>query len=256
MSQRQKSPLLCFLWKQDPFQAKWAILARAYSSIRDSNLGNQITLDSYLAISGPLIGVISPDDYLESRGLQVVNGPDNKQNFIKTGSAIEPYQTTSTNLSEKDIVNHCVEIGYIREPESQINDTSCGSELAMAVAAQPTNQNSGVSLALQQIGSRTIIGHEIESDDMIAGTARNYNVDAINGHGGRVTVNYGLGNRYPYTAAEFNEEISTTLNSFSSVDNIGYLSLFNPELQAPVALYNPYVIQDEFDAFDIHGVSV
>lgn len=63
--QKDISGFLTYLWQTDPFKAKWSILAKAYSIIRDSKGKGKAPLDSYLAINGPFIGIVPPEKYLE-----------------------------------------------------------------------------------------------------------------------------------------------------------------------------------------------
>jgi hypothetical protein len=52
-----KSKTIKLDWKADPFEAKWSILARSYSVL----LRKRFTLDKFLELCVPLIGVSSQD---------------------------------------------------------------------------------------------------------------------------------------------------------------------------------------------------
>ncbi|PGG98886.1 hypothetical protein AJ79_08762 [Helicocarpus griseus UAMH5409] len=113
LSQKIKSGVLRLLWTSDPFKAKWAILARAYSIIRDSHF-DQVELESFLALIVPLIGIIAPSDYLRVMGLQLVVDMDKQFSITKTDHNIELTQEDlTTNLSVDDIVAHCYQSGYV-----------------------------------------------------------------------------------------------------------------------------------------------
>jgi hypothetical protein len=46
-------------WKADPFEAKWSILARSYRFLHEE----KVSLDKFLELCVPLIGVIHQDIY-------------------------------------------------------------------------------------------------------------------------------------------------------------------------------------------------
>lgn len=56
-TQKVKSGLIRFLWAQDCLKSKWAMLAKAYSSVRDNHMG-EVNLESFLRETTPLIVVI------------------------------------------------------------------------------------------------------------------------------------------------------------------------------------------------------
>ncbi|QSZ30810.1 hypothetical protein DSL72_000368 [Monilinia vaccinii-corymbosi] len=60
--QKYKSAILSVLWGGDPFQAKWATLARAYTLMRDA--GVKRTVAEFLFVACPYIGIISISNYL------------------------------------------------------------------------------------------------------------------------------------------------------------------------------------------------
>lgn len=104
------------MWQKDPFKAKWTILAKAYSDIRDAVGKVKAPLNKYLAIACPAIGIISPQSYLAhlnwivydkadgGKGLQQYPEPD-FAGFTKT--------IMETNMSELDVVKLCITEGYL-----------------------------------------------------------------------------------------------------------------------------------------------
>ncbi|OBW63794.1 MAG: Periodic tryptophan protein-like protein 2 [Aureobasidium pullulans] len=69
--QKDISGFLTRMWQNDPFKAKWSILAKAYSIIRETNSKSDAPLDKFLAVTCPLIGVIPRDDYLRAMGWSI-----------------------------------------------------------------------------------------------------------------------------------------------------------------------------------------
>jgi hypothetical protein len=131
LPQKVKSGLLRLLWSTDPFKAKWAILAKAYSVIRDQHAG-QVSLDTFLNLNGPFIGIITQADYLRVMGLEVVVGADKKYSLVHVAQTPGFDQSdVTTNVSVDDVVGHCYQAGYVAG-----HTAPTGAGLAMAVSAQ------------------------------------------------------------------------------------------------------------------------
>ncbi|KAF2146221.1 uncharacterized protein K452DRAFT_194139, partial [Aplosporella prunicola CBS 121167] len=71
LQQKQISGFVSTMWQNDPFQAKWAITAKAYSKLRDAFGKDHAPLDRYFKIACPEIGIISPGQYMEMLGWEV-----------------------------------------------------------------------------------------------------------------------------------------------------------------------------------------
>ena len=54
--QKDISGFMQRMWKEDPFHAKWAIAAKAYSYIRDKTTKSQAPVPPFLRIVCPLLG--------------------------------------------------------------------------------------------------------------------------------------------------------------------------------------------------------
>jgi len=143
-SQQQKeiSTILTQLWQQDPFHAKWSILAQAYSEIRN-DVGKALApLDNFLGLTCPYIGIIGPDEYLSKLGWEVVSDEGHKtieRKFLPDFESFNEDLRTS-NLSARDIVEYCQTAGYVvRIPGSP--DLTSSSKLTMA-SLPASNKNS------------------------------------------------------------------------------------------------------------------
>lgn len=141
LQQKDISGFLTYLWQADPFKAKWSILAKAYSIIRDTKGKENAPLDSFLAISVPYIGVIPPGEYLAMLGWKVWTDDHGQTTLTRDSQA----DTTTfdqdlliTNLSVNDIIRHSYHSGYISSDEGMIS-VSNESTMTMATTAQPIN---------------------------------------------------------------------------------------------------------------------
>ncbi|CRG82895.1 Mating-type protein MAT-1 [Talaromyces islandicus] len=114
MTQKSRSGIIKYLWQIDPYKAKWAILAKAYSILRDDH-GNDVSLDTFLELTVPLIGLILPCNYLEAMGCQIITSENQQYHVQRTSSACPDLSNSATNYSVIDIVNYCYERGYVEE---------------------------------------------------------------------------------------------------------------------------------------------
>ena len=137
------------LWKADPFKAKWAILAKAFSEIRDVKGKSDALLTEFLDINAAFIRIVEPDRYLGALGWEL--GVDaeakmslrQKHNFDITSIGND---LLTTNVSVADVVENCYQHRYIARDGAATNPHGNGQVMVMASSAQPAapdNQSSG-----------------------------------------------------------------------------------------------------------------
>lgn len=138
LQQKDISGFLTYLWQADPFKAKWTILAKAYSIIRDTKGKDNAPLDSFLAINAPYIGIIPRAEYLEMLGWKFAVNDDNETALTREATgAIMTFDKglLTTNLSVEDIIQHCYACGYVEE-DGDILVARDGPTMTMATTAQ------------------------------------------------------------------------------------------------------------------------
>nr|WRK65007.1 putative mating-type 1-1-1 R protein [Davidsoniella virescens] len=64
LPQKSISALMATLWKTDPFQSRWMLIARVYSFIRNTIGKPKVKLCDFLDVAAPSMHVPQPDDYL------------------------------------------------------------------------------------------------------------------------------------------------------------------------------------------------
>nr|AGB05587.1 MAT1-1-1 [Sclerotinia sclerotiorum] len=112
--QKYKSAILSVLWGRDPFHAKWSILARAYTLMRDTNVRR--TVSEYLALVCPYIGILAVNDYLtdlnwifetNEEGIVCLRqtSPSDIRSF--------PAHIARTTLTDLDVITFCGSQGYL-----------------------------------------------------------------------------------------------------------------------------------------------
>ena len=144
LQQKDISGFLTHLWHADPFKAKWTILAKAYSVIRDDKGKGNAPLDSFLALNVPHIGIIPPTKYLDMLGWKFSINENNEIALIRDSSTtITTFDQDllTTNLSVADIIQHCYDSGYIAD-DGDMLVVRDGSTMTMATTAQPAEPSS------------------------------------------------------------------------------------------------------------------
>lgn len=139
MEQKERSGYLSDIWDQEPFKAKWSILAKAYSLIRDNQGKKKAPLYKFLAINGPLIGIIKPDQYLRALSYELVTGEGGENVMRRQDKYIDP-RYFITNTSVNDLLLHSYRQGYFTGNLSEILLPDNGVSMTMASLVQPVNQ--------------------------------------------------------------------------------------------------------------------
>ncbi|THX50181.1 mating-type protein MAT alpha 1 [Aureobasidium pullulans] len=128
-------------------KAKWSILAKAYSNIRESNSKSDAPLDMFLAVTCPLIGVVPRNEYLGAMGRTIAeldDGVKHMERLYTPQIASFPESILTTNMPSGDIVAHYLRVSYVRQNDTDIARNNQGSTAALTMAAQPTSNSSQV----------------------------------------------------------------------------------------------------------------
>ncbi|KAI9655811.1 MAG: hypothetical protein M1821_005246 [Bathelium mastoideum] len=137
--QKAISPLLTLLWQGDHFQAKWTILAKAYSKIRDQQGKDNANLSKFLELVAPFIGIIAPADYLSTMGWKMSEGENGAALHRETTPDFSsfPAELRTTNVFVEDVIEYLQQIGYV----ANASIAAPGSAVAaptLTMAAQPS----------------------------------------------------------------------------------------------------------------------
>lgn len=154
ITQKSKSGILRFLWQNDPFKAKWTILAKAYSIIRDEH-DNAVSLESFLTLNSELIGILEPDRYLDAMGWELTLNDKQQYTMARVKSPVATEAQLSTNCSVDDLIKHCYATGYVTEDKLKKTSQRRNTPV-MAFATQPTlvmHKNN----SLQVAGNHTVV---------------------------------------------------------------------------------------------------
>ncbi|KAK4495319.1 hypothetical protein PRZ48_013650 [Zasmidium cellare] len=142
-TQKAISKLLRILWKADPFKAKWAIIAKTYSTLRGHLEKKDAPLDAFFIICAPLVGVIPPEEYLQTMGWQLGSPQDGDDENMPQITRLFtpdldsfPEEFTTTTLSVDDLVNHCYAQGYANS--SSNGSPSVSTQGSLTMVSKPT----------------------------------------------------------------------------------------------------------------------
>ncbi|PYI17164.1 hypothetical protein BO99DRAFT_464175 [Aspergillus violaceofuscus CBS 115571] len=138
ITQKAKSGILRFLWQNDPFKAKWTIIAKAYSIIRDTHENeNTVALETFLNLNSGMIGIVQPDRYLDVMGWQLAVDEQQQYTMTKVKLPTTTEDQLSTNYSVDDIIKHCYDTGYVTGGNRNNGADHGRNPAVMAFAAQP-----------------------------------------------------------------------------------------------------------------------
>lgn len=126
------------MWQSDPFKAKWSILAKSYSLIRDSQGKDKTPLDQFLAITGPLIGIIMPGHYLQAMGWEIATN-DTGHTVMHRIDRILDERLFLTNLSVNDLIRHCANQGFFVAELAEVVASDNEAVMTMASSIQCSN---------------------------------------------------------------------------------------------------------------------
>ena len=107
--QKDISVFINRLWLSDFFKAKWAIVARTYSIIRDRVGKANAPLQTFLALACPKIGILEPTAYFTQMGWAF---PSVEKELGRLFMPVQGSFEVATNLSAEDIVAFCEQNGY------------------------------------------------------------------------------------------------------------------------------------------------
>ncbi|KAL4786451.1 mating-type protein MAT alpha 1-domain-containing protein [Aspergillus varians] len=251
ITQKSKSGILRFLWQNDPFKAKWTILAKAYSIIRDEH-DTEVSLESFLTLNSKLIGILEPSRYLDAMGLELTLNDQQQYTMARVRNPVTTEAQLSTNCSVDDLIKHCYTTGYVTEGK-QKKETQIQNAPVMAFATQPTlviQKNNSLQIA----GNNTVVSTKSHGN-MVMEPPSPEPTEATNSPYPHDIVSPMLGN-VAFGVTGVHGMYRDPQNQNSQAEN--YLGLANMQLpswddQVPLLPYNTApLMQESFDAFNLN----
>ncbi|EED13846.1 Mating-type protein MAT-1, putative [Talaromyces stipitatus ATCC 10500] len=233
ITQKTKSGIIKDLWQADPYKAKWAILAKVYSTLRDDH-GRNVTLETFLNLTVPFIGLIQPNEYLAAMGCRVAF-TDEQNYIIETISSPRTDISEATNYSVADVVDFCYTTGYVHADGTQhANQSATTSQLSFAAHSNGNIRTDQAAIVLDNVNRVMPHNGQIVATQTQATTSELLRV------------------RYPMqTQDEMVENIRAKIEELSQYNggDPDMYAVFNPAVQG-FPVYDPFA-HDPFDAYDI-----
>ncbi|KAL9043048.1 MAG: hypothetical protein Q9214_003611 [Letrouitia sp. 1 TL-2023] len=137
MQQKEISGLLTYMWHSEPAKAKWAIAAKAYTTIRDAHGQGNVSLEDFLAVVAPFLGMIAPADYLDAWGWGISVMEGGNAGFHRVREVDRGHEMAACNHSADDVVDYCHGMGFIHAAITRASGPRDRAVLSMATAGQP-----------------------------------------------------------------------------------------------------------------------
>lgn len=115
LPQKDISGIMTSFWHFDGSKDKWAVLAKAYTLIRDLKGKTDAPLNIFLKFNAPRAGILNPDDYITKLGWEIVTGPNGGPQLLRdtANDAVDVAASLASHVSIQDILNNSVQHGYI-----------------------------------------------------------------------------------------------------------------------------------------------
>lgn len=163
-----------YLWQSDPFKAKWALVAKAYSVIRDHVGKENAPLNDFLSLVAELVGILDPTSYLVTMGWVITVNEVGYVSLEKNAADEIGIGMLSTNVSVEDIILHAAAHGYVAKG---LVNKGLASQPSMTMAASAQSMplktpGSGITTS-----SRTIKRNQVSSG--IAGPSTDFGLSQV-----------------------------------------------------------------------------
>jgi hypothetical protein len=129
------------MWNEDPNQSVWALIARAWSMIRDQLSERslpQAPLQEFVNVICPYLNIPSPAIYMEGMGWELdvdaEGSPSLTRVFTTTAESFDVGVQNAT-LSVQDIISYCQSVGFAQD---YVFDTTVASSTFFAHSADTT----------------------------------------------------------------------------------------------------------------------
>jgi hypothetical protein len=104
------------LWDQDPNKPQWALVTKAWSTIRDKIGKEKAPLGKFFEIVSPVMGLPAPKDYLQTFGWSLAFDAGGKLHVTRGfDPSLDTLRIDSPNMSIADIISYCQTMGYAQE---------------------------------------------------------------------------------------------------------------------------------------------
>ncbi|KAK4452817.1 mating-type protein MAT alpha 1-domain-containing protein [Podospora aff. communis PSN243] len=137
--QKQRSPFMTTLWKQDPFHNEWDFMCSTYSFIRSLLADEGITLQMWISFSVGPLGIIKRDDYMRVMCWTLVQHADGTPRLHR--SSIPTIERTAQPLDSLSLFNDCLKAGLrVSDPAKFIAQLAGSGGDVMCINPKPSTR--------------------------------------------------------------------------------------------------------------------
>ena len=123
------------VWQQEPFKGKWAIIAKAYSVLRDSLGKENAPLDKFFEISCELMSIIKPAQYFDTMGWEITIAEDGEPFMHRNEKPLNP-ECYIDVFSVNDVIIHCYIKKYFTRELNEVLLPMNEAELSMTATTE------------------------------------------------------------------------------------------------------------------------
>ncbi|KAK4032298.1 mating-type protein MAT alpha 1-domain-containing protein [Parachaetomium inaequale] len=144
LTQKEKSPIMTMLWKEDPSHKEWGFMCAVYSSIREFLSDENVSLQNWIQFAIKHMGIVVRESYLTTLGWKVVQlGKGTPKVERTTTRGVQSYLQPTNAL---ELFMNCLNDGLpvanplpiIATLSDLTNDIICVNT-QVGAAAKPTN---------------------------------------------------------------------------------------------------------------------
>ncbi|KAL2144463.1 hypothetical protein VTI28DRAFT_9111 [Corynascus sepedonium] len=84
LTQKEKSPIMTTLWKEDPLHKEWDFMCAVYSAAREFLSDENVTLQNWIQFAIKHMGIVARESYLATLGWRVVQLEDGTHKVERT----------------------------------------------------------------------------------------------------------------------------------------------------------------------------
>ena len=128
LQQRQRSPFMTILWKQDQFHNEWHMLCSTYSAIRSFLSDEGITLQTWIAFAVGPLGIVKRENYMAVMGWTLSTQADGCTPKLERAS-IRNLERTAQPICGHSLFVRCVEAGLPITDPGRISEELSGKDV-------------------------------------------------------------------------------------------------------------------------------
>ncbi|KAH6641098.1 mating-type protein MAT alpha 1-domain-containing protein [Chaetomium tenue] len=109
LTQKEKSPIMTILWKEDPFHKEWDFMCAVYSAIREFLAAENVTLQKWIQFAIKHMGIVVRESYLAALGWKLIQQDDGTHKLERT--ALRGIQSCHQPMNGLGLFMNCLNGG-------------------------------------------------------------------------------------------------------------------------------------------------